>query len=165
MKKREIIILVLACAAVVYGAIDFLVLSKKKPVQSSAAGLEEQLSPVKAFVSTVQDQLAVFRKTDVSREDYIISRGEAPWHHDPFVESMMAPEEMKDETGFADGIEIRYSGFIQAGETIFAVINGMEYTLGETLLDLGYKVVNIDTARVILSNEANKEIFIPLEEN
>jgi len=48
---------------------------------------------------------------------------------------------------------------------MLAVINGMEYTVGEMLRDIGYKVFRITSSQVILLTETNKEITLYLEEN
>lgn len=43
-----------------------------------------------------------------------------------------------------------YSGFIQAGKKVFAVLDGIEYAAGDELADGGYRVKSIDKTLVVL---------------
>jgi hypothetical protein len=165
MKKREMIIVGVALLAGAYALLDYTVLSRPSSVKSEAVDREKQ-SALGAFVQSAQARLAVFSGTDDNRVRQIIARAEAPWESDPF-EALPTAGPVAAEQGQAvdTGVELRYTGYIRAGTRELAVINGMEYHLGDSLLDLGYRVVSITPERVVLVTEASAEIILPLEEN
>lgn len=165
MKKREIIIIVIAVLVGLYGILDYFVFSG-----SSAAGGDEKIATaqnrIDGFVQSSELNLAAAAETgSLADQAYMIAKAEAPWKRDPFGDGGLG--ESQEEQGLAEEKlpEMRYSGFIRAGKKILAVVNGMEYTVGELLVDVGYKVSSITSSKVVLLTEANKEIVLQLEEN
>ena len=73
------------------------------------------------------------------RDDlFIISQASIKWENDPFfkgdlaglikIDSAPAPKLTGEELGF------RYTGYIEAGETRIAVVNGSEYLVGDEIV-------------------------------
>ncbi|OGR34347.1 MAG: hypothetical protein A2051_01105 [Desulfovibrionales bacterium GWA2_65_9] len=50
----------------------------------------------------------------------------------------------------AEGPEFVYSGYMKLGKKLFAVLNGVEYAIGDELAEGGYRVQGIDRNFVIL---------------
>ncbi len=165
MKKREIIIVVIAAVLGVYGILDYFILSG-----SSAMGDDKKITnalvSIDEFVQSSEQNLApAALKGSLADQAYLISKAEALWEKDPFGGYGLG--ESKGEQNLAEEKlpEMKYSGFIRAGKKMLAVVNGMEYTVGELLVDVGYKVSRITSSKVVLLTEANKEIVLQLEEN
>ncbi|MFH1154506.1 MAG: hypothetical protein V1793_11890 [Pseudomonadota bacterium] len=165
MKKREMIILGVAVLAVVYGLLDYLVLSRQSPGRSDAA-LKQKQTELASVVEVSQIQLSAFSGTDNARVTYMITKAEAEWESDPFGMLSVADTGNDAQGPVKDGgVELHYSGFVKAGRQLLAVINKMEYNIGDALLELGYRVISISQERVVLMTEDSSEIIIPLEEN
>jgi hypothetical protein len=163
MKKREIIIVMLAGILVLYGLLDFFVFSGK-PENGEDEKIAGQLSGITAFAESAGSELAaVAAEKEFPDMDYLVSRIESEWPHDPFVADGSAG--IQAAVSDLEAPKLAYTGFIKAGKKILAVINGMEYEIGELLKDVGYKVSGITPSRVVLLTELNKEIILQLEEN
>ena len=159
MKKREMIIVGVALAALAYGALDYLVLSRKPAGPAATPELS-------AFSDATRVQLAVLTGKESDRVQYQIARAEAEWQSDPFAMPPVAElASAGKDSDKGPGVDLHYTGFIQAGRQVLAVINQMEYNVGETLLELGYRVMGISQERVVLLTDDNSELVIPLEEN
>lgn len=147
----------------VYGLADHFVLSRGSDDTEALAQKAEQ--ELETYASTASARLAVAKIKDRGHMEYLISRAEADWTRDPFrAESAKAVEDTETDSD-AKAPELVYSGFIRAGNRFLAVVNGMEYRVGEMLNELGYKVEKITPSQVVLRTEANKEIILYLEEN
>lgn len=165
MKTREIIIIVIAVAIAAYGALDFFVLSNKKST-SGEGKISAAVTEIDAFADLSKAKLTVVTsKQEFKDIDYLISKAETRWENDPFMVYSSTGAELDEQQGERELVELTYTGFIKAGKKMLAVINGMEYTIGEMLIDVGYKVFRITSSQVILLTEANKQITLHLEEN
>lgn len=162
MKKREIIIIAVAVVFVVYALLDFFVLSGK-PKNGEDQKITDQVGKIAAFAETAGSELTAVAKQKESPDmEYLVSKIESDWPHDPFV----AQESVGvQDAPASDAPKLSYTGFIKAGKKILAVINGMEYEIGELLKDVGYKVSAVTPSQVVLLTEFNKEIILQLEEN
>jgi len=57
---------------------------------------------------------------------------------------------MEDDPSLSSGQDVVYSGFMKVGYKLFAVLNGVEYAVGDELAEGGYRVQGIDKNFVIL---------------
>ena len=160
--------MIVAVALGIYGLLDFFVFSgeKQKGQDKDAAARSEKIA---AFAASAGTELSsITKQADAPDTDYLISKAESNWQRDPFVvyTSDQNDQIVLDDTSATDKIPtLTYTGFIQAGKKVLAVVNGMEYAIGEMLTDVGYKVSGITPTRVVLLTELNKEIILQLEEN
>jgi hypothetical protein len=165
MKRREAIILVIAAIALLYGALDYFVLSKKGPAGKEDA-VTRELAKITAFATTAGAQLnsAAAAKKVFSNVDYLIAKAESSWPSDPFIvyENDKAGDLLTSEENIPD---LFYTGFIQAGEKALAIINGMEYLPGEQIREIGFTVQSITASQVVLVTETSREIILQIEDN
>lgn len=157
---------------VAYGIYTLFFEGKVKSSSTPAVTISasNQLEDLNAFISKVAEA----SQAGLSKEDkYIISRAEAAWKQDPLttVELTNVPEnQIKRQKQVADSagpqLNVSYTGFMQMGDKKFAVINGLEYTTGDELIQGGYVVGSITQSQVvIISTGRNKKRFVfPLEE-
>lgn len=163
MKLREKIIILVAVLVGAYGLLDFFVLSGRGDVDTDRVQVAEQ--ELESFATTVSANIALAKITDRAHMGAIISKAESGWSRDPFRAEVIKEVEVVSEESEEAGPELVYSGFIQAGERVLAVVNGMEYRTGDLLNEVGYKVVRITPSQVLLQTDTSREIILYLEEN
>ena len=155
---------------VVYGVYTVFFEGKGKSGTQEIAAISAttQLENLNAFITKVAEA----SKAGLSEEDkYIIELAETEWKQDPLInaeltdrpESKIPKPQPKVET---PDLEISYTGFMQMGDIKFAIINGVEYAIGDRLEQGDYILNSITPSRVVIvSTGPNKKRFIfPLEE-
>ncbi|MBF0223970.1 MAG: hypothetical protein HQK76_00820 [Desulfobacterales bacterium] len=159
MGKREKIIVIFAGLAVVYFIFDLLFFSGKKAV-STISGNTEDLNN---FVSELSGKIGAetFSKSDM----YVLKMAITTWNKNPFIKSLpsVIKEERTDETDKKQELIFIYSGYIQAGNDIIAIINGMEYQENDILRETSYIVKSI-SPNIVIIDTGQKQIFLPFEE-
>ncbi|QTA86856.1 hypothetical protein [Desulfonema magnum] len=165
MSTREKIIVICALLAVVYGAYSFFPrTSPPVPVGNSETKSEE----LNKFVLEVAGKLA--NKDFSNFDNYILEQAAGQWKEDPFLASGLSvesePPVVKAEK-LARELSLTYSGYLIMGNKILAIINGMEYEVGEALAGHGECIVrNISPLETEIGIKGSKEkIIIPIEEN
>lgn len=144
MKKREKIILAVMGVALLCAAYVFL--SDRSSPQTNVV-TEQNLASVKAFSAQLTEDLKKDILTGPDR--YVLERAEAEWASDPFLGKKLSSA--VETAGGQPGI-FAYSGYLEAGRKRLAIINGMEYQVGEQLEPGGYVVLSIDPEKVILED-------------
>lgn len=90
------------------------------------------------------------------------------WAGNPFLRVALPVEsQSKQERVAASALNVNfiYSGYMEMGDNRLAVINGMEYVVGEELDPGGYIVNSISPAQVVIGIEGtNQTIVLPVEE-
>ncbi|MBU1196223.1 MAG: hypothetical protein KKE62_17250 [Proteobacteria bacterium] len=167
MNKREAIIVIIAVLITVYGLLDYLVFSNSGP-SDQLAQIETEKARANDLAITAQAQLQLIQKATQSSDlPYLLRLTQSAWENDPFVQydANARAKKEKDKTIRQDIPQINYTGFVQAGNNLMAIINGMEYMVGETIKDIGYKILNITPTRTRLLTDANTEIILLIKEN
>ena len=163
LNKRQIIILVVMAVFVLYGAYEYLIAT---PSRKSADNTKSDTVEINSFVTGLTNELA--KDSAAGVDSYIISRAEAEWKNNPFMEKSSYREYSENEGaagGKASAVKIIYSGYVDAGKKKMAVINGVEYGLGEQLELEGYVLKNITSSKVVIFNKnTGSEVSIPIQE-
>ncbi len=157
------------CLAILYGAFDLFVY-RNKPRYSPPAPSANPINELKSFVAEVTQKL-VSEKVS-SEYSYVITQAGANWTKDPFIPSVAplkkqltvetTPQEQVVEQR-SDGFI--YTGYLKLGSTKLAVINGMEYSVGESLDSNGLYVKSISPHHVVIGKVNGLEtIQLPLRE-
>jgi hypothetical protein len=165
LTKQQIIILAFMVIAIIYGMYDFLLSKPKKTNIDQPAGNSAELSSfVSEFTAGITKELP--KKLDT----YIVSRAEAKWAGNPFSDTKLytswkitkepaAPVAAIQKNSFS------YTGYMEGGARKIAIINGMEYSVGEALDIQGYSVKEIYPSKVVILNKRDKKIInVPLQE-
>ena len=164
MAKREKIILSLMVLSVLlYG---FYYFSSNKPADTGIERPEKKEAQLNRFVSDIAVRL---KKQDISRIDkHIIAMAKSEWAGDPFLRVELPLESQpKQELVEAPALNVNfiYSGYVEMDNNRLAVINGMEYVVGEELNTEGFIVNSISPAQVVIGIEGtNQTIVLPVEE-
>ncbi len=172
MNQREKIIVGLMLLTVVYGiyALFFEGKGEGTIAQTATVSSAVQLENLNAFITKVAEA----SKAGLSKEDrYIISRAETEWKQDPMIMVELTDRPrveinrqklVKQTTGPRPNLT--YTGYMQMGDRVFAIINGFEYAPGDQLQDGGYTVTRITPTKVVIvsTDESRKKYIYPLEE-
>jgi len=161
MKPREKVVLaVVGLGIVCAGA--FSMLSGEGPATLLGPDRAEAEKKAKEVLDAVRadelDTLALYRLALAQRN----------LTDDPFARAVPA----RDASGPEDSAEVKsfaYSGFMEMGETRFAIINGLEYVEGDELEDGGYFVRDIRRSRVVIERRdevqgISRIITVPIQE-
>ncbi|MGV8059420.1 MAG: hypothetical protein AB2L12_15565 [Smithellaceae bacterium] len=161
LNKRQIIIIIIAIAVILYGAYAILLSGgvKQKDAKESnpAPGKDSHINSIAGDL--IKNPLNVV-------DAYIVGRAEADWEKNPFWEKGSYREwANRDNAKTKDdpAAKIIYSGYVDVGKKKMAVINGVEYSVGEKLEIDGYVLKKITAAKVVISNKntgTQLDIFI-----
>jgi hypothetical protein len=162
LKKREIIILVIAALFILYAGYEYLIAGPaSKKVKTSTESVNINTSSTGITKDLGKDKITDF-------DAYVIRRMEADWGKNPFWKKDLY-KAWANREGVAKGsgvlAKIIYSGYVDSGKNKMAIINGLEYRLGEELELEGYVLKQITPSSVLIFNKytGNKE-EIPLQE-
>ena len=165
LKKREIIILVIAALFILYAGYEYLIAgpASKKIITSTSTSTESV--NINTSITGITKDLGKDKITDF--DAYVIRRMEADWGKNPFWKKDSYKAWVARD-GAASGsvlAKIIYSGYVDSGKHKMAVINGFEYRIGEQLEIEGYVLKQITPSKVLIFNKntGNKE-DIPLQE-
>lgn len=160
LKKREIIILVIAGLFVLYALYVYLIAdrSKSKPVKPAAEAVKIETS-----VSGINDELNKSRLSDY--DNYIIKRAPVDWGKNPFLRRDLYRALTAKDGGSGAAVKIIYSGYVDSGKKMMAVLNNIEYRIGEELKEEGYILKQISPSKVvILEKQTGNNLEIPIQE-
>jgi len=156
MQKREKIIIALVIVAIIYGALDFTLSSRKKQADASRP---TQTASKAALDLTAK--LQALSSPDDRKIDGLAASLTEPWPEQIFVPGQITfdTEEKKvDEKAAADLNILRakveqlvYSGFVATDSDRIAIINDMDYRVGEQIN--GFTITKITKESVEVSQQ------------
>ena len=152
MAKREKIIVGLMVAVLLYGVFDFFISSLPKESTSAA---EAKLAEARDLAARIADSLQ--KEGLTSAEKFILERAAEEWTQDPFLGKQLVAMSAPPKAGETEIARFAYTGFVEAGNKRLAIINGMEYQVGEELEPGGHVLRSISHNSVVLENAAGGE--------
>jgi len=160
LKKREIVILVIAALFILYAAYVYLIaghLTGKK-VATSAESVKTE-----AFITGLADDLNKNKISDF--DNYIIQRTAADWRKNPFLKRDLYRAWLAKDGGVGSAVKIIYSGYVDSGKKKMAVLNNLEYRIGEELKEEGYVLKQIMPSKVVIFDKrTGNNLEIPIQE-
>jgi hypothetical protein len=159
LKKREIIILVIAALFVLYAVYALLIAGRLpgKKVQTSADSVK-----IETLVSGMANDLNKNKLSDF--DNYIIKRAPVDWGKSPFLNRDLFRAWLAKDSG-GGSVKILYSGYVDSGKYKMAVLNNVEYRIGEELKEEGYILKRITPLKVIIFDKrAGNNFEIPIQE-
>ncbi|MCE5211287.1 MAG: hypothetical protein LLG40_07020 [Deltaproteobacteria bacterium] len=160
LQKREIIILAIAALFVLYAGYVYLI-GDRHPVKKAKTGTESV--KVETFVGGLADDLSKNKISDFDK--YIIKRAEADWSKSPFLKRDLYRAWQSKDGDVGISLKMIYSGYVDSGKNKMAVINGIEYRIGEELKEEGYVLKHITPFKVIIFDKRTGSNFeIPIQE-
>ena len=142
MKKSEKILLAVLTVVLLWAG--YILLLEDKP---DAAKPEAAPETYQAMVQSLRADLDKSMLTDL--EKYRISLAGHDLGNGPFYTSSVQFYFAGGE-GDAEGEGLVYSGYLQAGDRSYAIINGVEYAVGDEIAVGGYRLAQISQGYVVL---------------
>jgi len=158
LKKREIIIVSIAVIMVLYAVYVYFIAGRlpgKKNVQTGAATVK-----IESVTGGFTAELGNNKLSEL--DNYIIKRATVDWGKNPFLAKDLYRAWLAKDGG-GGSFKIIYSGYVDSEKYKMAVLNNVEYRVGEELKEEGYILKLITPLKVIIYDkraESNLEIFI-----
>lgn len=160
------IILGVMAIAILFAAFYYLAPQKK---QISRVDMTQKTAELKTFVTGLTARLG--KDSSKNPGILIFSRAEKEWTQDPFLDSRtykswtQVKVTAKDAGAVAPKIEFVYSGYLEVDRKRMAIINGVEYTEGESLDAKGYVLKSVSSSSVVIENRGiGATVNVPLLE-
>ena len=150
--------------AVVYG-VYFLFFTGPKEEAAFNDGGDTQFETLNSFITKVAEKT----KSSLSEEQvYALQKAQSDWRQDPLIhiKPKMSREEEAQHQPLKLDRKITYTGFLQMGAKRLAIINDLEYEIGDRLEPDGLIVRNIHPNHVVIGSPVhkNKKVTLPMEE-
>jgi len=164
MTNREKAIVGLMLLAVVYGVYIVFFAGPNEEAAFKSGG-DTKLEALNSFITKVAEKT----KSSLPEEQaYALQKAQSDWTQDPLIhiKPKMSREEEAQRQPLKLDRKIIYTGFLQMGANRLAIINGLEYEIGDRLEPDGLIVRNIHPNHVVIGSPVhkNKKIILPMEE-
>jgi len=150
--------------AVIYGVYTVF-FSAPKEETASLNGSDKDLETLNLFISKISD------KTNnglTEAQVYALQKAQANWKQDPMmtIEPKLTQQEIAARQPLVLKNQILYTGFLQMGDKRLAILNGIEYEIGDRLEPDGLIVRNISPNHVVVGSPdiKSKKLILPMEE-
>ena len=150
--------------SVIYGIYTLFFAAPREEVAFKTGGAKE-FEALNKFVGKVAEKT----NSSLSKEkSYILRKAQSDWKQDPLIN--LLPKTDKEEKKQAQPLKlnskISYTGFIQMGDTRLAIINGLEYEIGDRLEPDGLVIRSIQPNHVVMASpdKKHKKVILPMEE-
>lgn len=164
MEKREKIIVIMAILAAAYGVIDFTLSAKKKNAATSptfAPAVQnvssEEIGSLISDDNKKMARIAALMNENWSRQ--VFAAGAIEFDGEKKIDSTREAllNELKEKAS-----QFFYSGFVSMNDDRIAIINGMDYRVGEQIEGFTISKITMDAVQVTAS-EANFNIPASVE--
>lgn len=151
---REIVLVTLMLAAVLYGVYDYFLASLPTPVGIGGGENTERIDTL------ITDASKVLEEGDGhSAYAALITGAEADWERDSFY------VDTPSTIGASYMPPVAYTGYLEIGGKRMAVIDGVGYEAGDDLETGGYRVKRIGPSAVMIEEKkTGRGITVPLLE-
>ena len=162
MSKREKILVGLTILTVFYGIYVWF-LASPQPAAVAVDDKKDQ-KELNAFILKVAEKTAAKLSKN---QAYALQKAQEQWERDPLIQiEPKAPEQVEDQPEPVLTTKAIYTGFLRMGDKRLAIINGMEYEIGDILEPDGFIVRSISPSRVVIAppGKKKKTLTLPMEE-
>ena len=148
--------------AVIYGVYIMFFESPQK-TNNFIAGGDRELEALNTFITKVADKT----KSGLSeKQAYVLNKAQTAWKQDPLVQ--LEAKKVVVDTGPQPVLDarVKYTGFLQMGDTRLAIINGMEYAVDDRLVPGGFIIRRILPDHVVVTppGKKKKTMILPMQE-
>ena len=163
LKKREIFFLAVAAIFVLYAVYVYLIADrhKGKKVETSKESVK-----IEKVMGGLTNELSKNKLSDF--DNYVIKRAQVNWGATPFLKRDLYRAWLAKDSkggGAINAVKIVYSGYVDSGKNMMAILNNIEYRIGEELMEKGYVLKNITPSKVTIFDKlAGNNLEIPIQE-
>ena len=150
--------------AIVYGVYIVFFAESKEEAAFESKGNNE-VEALYSFITKVAEKT----KRSLPKEQvYALQKAQSEWKQDPLIhiQPKISREEKTQRQPLKLDRKIIYTGFLQMGAKRLAIINGLEYEIGDRLEPDGLIIRNIHPNYVVLGSpvQKNKKVILQMEE-
>lgn len=161
MTRRERILLGAACLTIAYGAYGFVNPLIEKEAQATMEDIRvQQAAALEEAIRTATEDL---RPEDLGpTETRVMALLRENRDRNAFLDPANLPRSVEPEKPLGNDPPFEYSGYLQVGGKAFALINGVEYQVGEELAEGGYalKRATPDQAVVVRKGDSREIVVL-----
>ncbi|WP_428565363.1 MAG: hypothetical protein ACP59X_04150 [Solidesulfovibrio sp. DCME] len=151
MSRREKIILAVTCIVAVVGL--WIGLGGNTVREHLAPSAGNEAAQAGAMLANIKE--TALTPTEIA----LLGAINSPWPAKAFYDKPFADQGAKPVAA-----QPRYTGYVELGSGRLAVVDGMEYQVGDALESGGYKVVSIAPDQVVLESLVNAQrMTLPYE--
>lgn len=162
MGKREKILLALMIAAIVYGGFEIFYLSGRTDSEPPSA------VDVQSFENMGQQLDKDLQSARLTEQQRYVLEAAAKNRKNDFFYVLPEVEDAAPKRSQPDSTELDfdYTGYLEVGERRMAIINGMEYEVGESLNRAGSVLMRITPENVLIETRQNGggSVLVPYSE-
>ena len=151
--------------AVIYGVYTIFFADPRQVASIKGGGDKDELDTLNAFITKVADKA---KKGLSKKQAYMLEKAETPWRQDPLVkfQPKMSEEEKAARQPLVLKTKFMYTGFLQMGDKRLAIINDLEYEVGDKLEPGGLILRGIHPNHVVVGSAVhrNKKVILLMEE-
>jgi len=147
--------------ALIYG-VYIMFFESPKQAKSFNTGGDRELEVLNDFITNIADKT----KSGLSKKQaYILKKARLSWKKDPLVQLEAKKVVDTGPQTVPDG-RLKYTGFLQMGDTRLAIINGMEYAVDDRLVPGGFIIRRILPDHVVVTppGKKKKTMILPMQE-
>ncbi|MGD9330347.1 MAG: hypothetical protein PVJ53_03490 [Desulfobacterales bacterium] len=163
MSRREKILVGLMVAAVCLGTLMLIGDRQKRAATIATPG---QANTLTKMLTDLSAQIGSDSKREEHR--YVLSTARVPWRETLFLSGADGASSPEVTGAAADdlptNVSLVYSGYIETPQRRVAIINGIEYVVGDRLDKSAYTVQDIAPTQVVLAAPQQRMVSIPLVE-
>jgi len=164
MTTREKIIVGLMVLAMVYGVYTIFFAGPPEETAFKTGG-DKELETLNLFIAKVAEKT---KNSLSNKQAYVLQKAQTDWKQDPLlqIEPEMSPDEIEAHQPLVLESKILYTGFLQMGDKRLAILNGIEYEIGDRLDPGGLIVREIYPNHVVIGSPdvKSKKVILPMEE-
>ena len=150
--------------AVGYGGYTFFLAGPPDETALKRKGGKD-LAALNLFITKVADKT---KNSFSKKQTYVLQKAQVEWKQDPLVqiEPKMSQEEQEARQPLVLESKILYTGFLQMGHKRLAILNGIEYEVGDRLEPDGLILRGIHPNHVVIGSPdvRSKKVILPMEE-
>ena len=154
MGAREKILVGLMVLAVLYGAFELLIGPPEKSGPDEKSG--QEIESARKMAEKIDTRIDRAQLTAIQKNTLKLAAQQ--WERDPFYvlpeEKSLAANDSGSRGNFGS---LKYTGYLEVGDRKMAIINGVEYRMGERLEKGSGVVKQITPGRVIIESERTGE--------
>ena len=169
MTTREKFIVGLMCLAILFGAWELIGNRGSRPAPASPR--EDAVAQARSIIGDLSKKVVAEKVPEGYQ--HILSQAGESWTRDPFLlenDALSAEKETEKPETPDKAVQPRpifnYTGYLQVGDARLAIINGLEYAVGDAMNVDDYYMKSITPHIVVLARiQGSETIELPMQES
>lgn len=158
MSNREKIIVILAGLAVLYGIYEYA-FSTSPQIRKEKSGSAENITE---FMERMTAELKAAELSPQEKE--LMKKIDDTWEQKLFVSNAALADFQHISPEPLPGDLPEYTGYLKMGERYLAIVDGMEYEIGDLIVKGDYELLRISPKEIVIAGHGQKQHAVPIRE-